>query len=64
MLRAQQAGAKPFDVGSSVAPEQRDAVAEAGWVLSEVRAAEGANEKQVEVERLGLQTSQGGRLRP
>ncbi len=63
MSRAQQPGAKPFNGGSSVAPEQREAVAEVGRALQTVRAAEGAAEKQVEAERLSLRASQGARLK-
>lgn len=64
MLRAQQPGAKPFEGGPSIAPEQREVVAEVGRVFSTVKAAESAAEKQIEAERLSLRVSQGARLRP
>ena len=63
MLRAQQPGAKPFDGGPTVAPEQREVVAEVGQAMSAIKAGQGANERQVEAERLSLKASQGARMK-
>ena len=63
MLRAQQAGAKPFDGGPTVTPEQREAIVEVGWAMSAIKAGQGATERQAEAERLSLKASQGARMK-
>lgn len=63
MLRTQQGGAKPFEGGPTVAPEQREAVAEVGRAMSAIKTGQGAAERQVEAERLSLKTSQGARMK-
>ena len=63
MLRAQQAGAKPFEGGPTVAPEQREAVAEVGRATSAIKSGQGATERQAEAEQLSLRTSQGKRMK-
>ena len=60
MFRAQQPAAKPFDGGTTVAPEQREAVAEVGRAMSAIKAGQGASERQVE---LSLKASQGARMK-
>ena len=64
MLRAQQPGAKPFEGGPSVAPEQGKAVAEVGRVIAAIKMGEGAVAGQVQAERLAQRASQGARLKP
>jgi Ti-type conjugative transfer relaxase TraA len=64
MIRSEQAGAKAFDGGASVAPAQRQAIAEAGRATSIIKSGERALASSKVSERLSQQSKLGAGLKP
>jgi hypothetical protein len=64
MVRAEQAGAKAFEGGASVAPAQRQAIAEAGRATSIIKSGERALASSNVSERLSQQSKLGAGLKP
>jgi Ti-type conjugative transfer relaxase TraA len=64
MVRAEQVGAKAFEGGASVAPAQRQAIAEAGRATSIIKSGERALASSNVSERLSQQSKLGAGLKP
>ena len=64
MIRSEQAGAKAFDGGASVATADRQAVAEAGRATSIIKSGERALASSKVSERLSQQSKLGAGLKP
>ena len=64
MVRADQAGAKAFEGGASVAPAERQAAAEAGRATSIIKSGERALASSNVSERLSQQSKLGAGLKP
>ena len=64
MKRSEQAGAKAFDGGASVAPAERQAAAETGRAMAAVKRGKRAPGNVGEAERSVEREKQGARLNP